>query len=117
VPNRARIRVVFAVPTTLAFPVDATSQYYAFKVLIRNLKTTGSGSCAGCSTPACIVLDFIQLDPPNGVGNVLISQPLDRLDVSWQCPSFPVTEGGLCFNSCPVPARKASWGAIKSLYH
>ena len=28
---------------------------------IDNLKTVGTGSCAGCSTPACIVLNSIKV--------------------------------------------------------
>jgi hypothetical protein len=115
-PNRGRIRVVFAVPPSLPISIDNTSQYYAFKVVFRNTKTVGTGSCDGCSTPACMVLDFIRIDQPTGVGDWIISNVLDRQDVSWQCPGNIVTEGGLCANFCPVPAKKPSWGAIKSLY-
>ena len=115
-PNRARIRIVFAVPPPNYIPIDDASQYYAYKVVIRNGKTTGTGSCAGCGTPGCIVLDYIRLDQPPGVGDYVLEQPLERSNVGWQCPSYPATEGLLCFTSCPVPAHKPSWGGIKSMY-
>jgi len=115
-PNRARIRIIFAVPPGSEFPIDDVSQYYGYKVVIKNTKTVGTGSCGGCSTPACIVLDYIRIDQPPGVGDYVITQPLERFNVGWQCPSYPSTEGLVCFNSCPVPAKRPSWGGIKSLY-
>jgi len=115
-PNCGRIRVAFAVPASTPIQVDNTRQYYAFKILIRNNKTTGAGACDGCSAPACFILDNIQLVQTVGVGDYTLANLLDRQDASWQCPGSVVSEGVLCQTSCPVPARRPSWGGIKSLY-
>src|SRR5438552_18447811 len=63
-PDRARMRIQCAIPFGTQAPVDPSSEYVAYRVTITRAKATGTGSCAGCSNPACIVLNEIQLFQP-----------------------------------------------------
>ena len=108
--NRARLLIIYAVPSTLAAPVDADVEYFAFTATVSHVKTVGTGSCAGCSDPVCIVLNEIKLTQGVGIGDFRIQNPADRNYVSWQ--------GGVVAGGCPAatPARNATWGSVKSLY-
>jgi len=111
-PNRARLRVQYAVPVDVGGPLDASTEYYSFKWNLLRGKTTGAGACAGCSAPACIVLNSVQLfqDPAQNF-DPTITNPIDRNYVTWQSPvSGPA--------GCPqsTPTRNSSWGQVKSLY-
>jgi 4-alpha-glucanotransferase len=109
--NRARIRTVCAIVGTTS--IDHVSEYYVFRVSIANVSTTGTGSCEGCTDGACIVLNRIRLTQPSGVGDYTITTPLARAHVLWQAGGSQI--GGL---GCPgqLPVRKATWGAVKSMY-
>ena len=110
-PDRARMRIQCAIPFGTQAPVDPSTEYYAYKVTITRAKATGTGSCAGCSNPACIVLNEIQLfQPPTDANDPIINNPIDRQFVTWQGPTS--------VNICPqsTPNRKSSWGEVKSLY-
>ena len=95
-PDRARLLVQFAVPVEDQGPLYTGVEYYGFKVLIQRSKTTGTGSCAGCDVPTCIVLNSIQLfQPPDANFDPVITNPQYRNFVAWQrsvdCPvSTPV---------------------------
>jgi hypothetical protein len=108
-PNRARIRTVCAIPGSTA--IDDASEYYIAKVTFTNNRSTGTGSCAGCSDGACIVLNSIQLTQPAGVGNYTISNPIVANWIQWQA-------GGNIGGQCPgaTPTKSATWGSVKSLY-
>jgi len=109
-PNRARLRVQCAIPADQAAPVDASTEYYAYKVNLQRAKSTLSGSCAGCSTPMCIVLNEIQLFQPLEAGNdPEITNPASSNFVTWQQAVVP---------GCPLstPTQTKSWGQVKSLY-
>ncbi|MFN8589522.1 MAG: hypothetical protein U0704_17150 [Candidatus Eisenbacteria bacterium] len=108
--NRARILLVAAVAPANAVPVDADAEYYSFTLQIGNQKTVGTGACAGCTDPVCIVLNEIKLTQPAGVGDFRIQNPANRNYVTWQNPN---AAGG-----CPAatPARNTTWGQVKSLY-
>lgn len=108
--NRARLRVQAAIPAGTEGPVDPGTEYYAFKANVQRAKSTGVGSCAGCSEPMCIVLNSIQLFQPLEEGNdPEITNPANSNYVTWQSP---VVAG------CPLstPTRNSSWGQVKSLY-
>ncbi|MFN8589521.1 MAG: hypothetical protein U0704_17145 [Candidatus Eisenbacteria bacterium] len=109
-PNRARVLIVAAVAPANAVPVDVDAEYYSFTLSISNTKTVGSGSCAGCTDPVCIVLNEIKLTQPAGVGDFRIQSPATRNYVTWQ--------GGVVAGGCPavVPAQNRTWGQVKSLY-
>ena len=108
--NRARLLIIYAVPSTLAAPVDADIEYFAFTASVSHAKTVGSGSCAGCSDPVCIVLNEIKLTQAVGVGDFRIQNAATRNFVTWQ--------GGVVSGGCPavVPTQNRTWGAVKSLY-
>src|SRR5262249_38201703 len=59
--DRARLRVLAAVPSGLEKTLEAGSQYYAFKMVINRSHTTGTGSCSGCLVPVAFTLEQIQL--------------------------------------------------------
>jgi hypothetical protein len=104
-PNRSRLRIQCAVPFENRGPISgADGQYYAFKVNLLHSKTTGTGSCAGCSTPVNIVLDEIQLFQPPEQGN----------DPRILTPGATNAVAG--FQAGPTPVRNATWGQVKSLY-
>jgi len=111
-PARARFRIQAAIPADTAVPIDPSTEYYAFKANFARGKTTGTGSCAGCTNSACIVLNEIQLFQPLEAGNdPQITNPADRDYVTWQAP--PSGPAG-----CPLttPTRSTTWGQVKSLY-
>jgi len=111
-PNRARFRIQCAVPIDNKGPVDPANEYYAFKANFLRPKTTGAGSCAGCSNPACLVLNEIQLfQPPDAANDPRITNPASRQYITWQTP--PTGPAG-----CPLttPTRNSTWGQVKSLY-
>jgi hypothetical protein len=113
IPNRARINLIAAYPngSPLIRPVPVNTEVYTFKCIIDNQKTIGVGSCAGCATGVCIVLNSIKVVAPGGGSNYKrITWPAVRSHVSWQGGSAPD-----CF--IVTPARNATWGSIKSLYH
>jgi hypothetical protein len=111
-PNRARFRIQCAVPIDNRVPLDAGTEYYAFKATLLRAKTTGTGSCVGCENPACIVLNEIQLfQPPENANDPFIFNPISRNYVTWQTP--PEGPAG-----CPqtTPTQSKTWGQVKSLY-
>jgi len=111
-PARGRLRIQCAVPFDSRAPINAGTEYYAFKMNLLRAKTTGTGSCAGCTNPACIVLNEIQLfQPPEAANDPKLTNPIDRLFVTWQVPA-----GGP--PGCPqsTPTKSSTWGQVKSLY-
>ena len=106
IPNRARVRVVCAVPDSVA--IDNTTEYFMFRITISHQKTL---TCAGCSDGACILLDQIQLYPASSPTTLTIGNPLLRNFVVWQAGL-----GGT--GSCPVAtaSRSSTWGSIKAMY-
>ncbi len=97
--NRARLRIQAAIPFDNAGPVDPETEYYAFKANLLRSKTTGTGSCTGCSEPMCIVLNEIQLFQPfeRNFDPQLI-MPINRNYISWQGGSVT------CLSTTPVQA-------------
>src|SRR5439155_10010677 len=97
-PDRARLRVQYAVPFDQRGPLDPEIEYYAFKVNLTPSKSTGSGSCGGCEVPACIVLNSLQLfQSPEKGNDPDLTDPLIRNFVTWQggtpnCPGATAVE-------------------------
>ena len=110
-PNTARILGVAAVDQLQALPLDETLQYYAFTMTINNLKTVGTGACAGCSDPVCIVLNRIKLTQPAGVGDFAVDDVATSQNLTWQ------GIGGINAQ-CPgaTPTHSTTWGSVKALY-
>jgi hypothetical protein len=80
------------------------------KVSIGRTKTVGTGSCSGCSLPACIVLNECKAQQPAGVGDFTVINEGPGL-TRW------VTWNGSPTN-CPAgtPTQSRTWGAVKNLY-
>ena len=107
-PNRARLRTIGAIPGSTAISAD---EYYFFKVTLLGAKSTGTGSCAGCTDGMCIVFKSLKLTQPLGVGDFLITAPAVRQYVTFQA-------GGSLAGQCPAatPTQNKTWGSVKSLY-
>ena len=110
--NPTRARMTAAIATAAPGPLDADVEYFAFNMLINNLKTVGTGACAGCSVPVCLILNSIKITQGVGVGDYFLSQagaPGSNI-VTWQGGNVG---GGGC---SATPAKNATWGSVKSLY-
>jgi hypothetical protein len=114
VGNRTRIRAVCALAAGdphIGGILEGT-EVYSFKARINNLKTVGPGSCAGCATGVCIVLQSIKIQQPvdNPYGGKYIGSPATRAFATWQ--------GGIGSNCyAATPAKNVTWGSIKAQYH
>jgi hypothetical protein len=108
-PNRARIIGSNAVGGAAAAPVNPGTEYYSMAIRINSGKTVGTGACAGCLTPVCLVLNDLTLSDINAntytVNTVLTSNYL-----IWQ--------GQVGAPGCPgvVPTVNKTWGQVKSIY-
>lgn len=106
---RSRCTVVVAVPPSAYGPVDANTEYNAFRLAIDHARTVGAGSCAGCEQAVCVVATSFQLYQPVEVEPVPVEAVTAPVSfVTWQsvipeCPAY-------------VPVRNRTWGAIKTLY-
>jgi hypothetical protein len=120
--NRARMQLAFAVQTALAQPLDENLEYYACKITILNTKTVGTGSCAGCASPAALFVSDIRLHQLPGDGDVSLGTSFTAEAIAgWQCPaSFSVCDGPGCgleiHPDCTTPVRNPTWGMIKAAY-
>lgn len=110
--DSARIVVSVWMDEQFAPPVQAGTEYHAFTVRIGNESTVGAGACGGCTFPACIVLNELQIKQPAGTpgGDLILTNPIPGGNnyLMWQ-QSVP---------NCPfiVPVANRTWGQIKSLY-
>lgn len=107
-PDKARLLIVFAVPTGSEVALTPETEYFVAKVVITNAKTVGTGNCAGCSAPACISLTNVKFVQPAGApgGDQSIGRGLNS-DVAWQA-------NGL--SECAVSTTRKTWSSVKGLY-
>jgi hypothetical protein len=106
--NRARLRTAFASATPIA--LTSGQQYIAGTIYLDTFNDVdhGYGVCTGCCQSIMIVLQQVGLFQEVGApgGDIFyLNAPEARNYVWWQ--SEP---------NCPVPARRTSWGAIKTTY-
>jgi hypothetical protein len=110
--NRRRLGGSWAYNEGFAHNVDPGTEYFAFNIVVNNLKSAGTGACAGCQDPVCIVLNDILLGQPAGEpgGSPHIINVRDRNWVTWQGPV-----GG---QGCPgvTPTTNKTWGQLKTMY-
>ena len=109
-------------------------EYRLFGLRLSHAKSTGTGSCAGCSVPACLGFGGLKLLYTSGhvpanesfTGNAGSTVTWQGAYVSSFTPIAPhcdangctyLWSGNLACASGPVPARNHTWGAIKSMYH
>lgn len=109
-PDVERIRTVTGLPSGAEMAVDTSHELYLVRVTILHGKTVGTGSCAGCTQSACIVLQKVELLAPGGGVAQTLTNTLLRQHVVWQDPALVA--------GCPgaTPARDRTWGSVKSLY-
>ena len=109
--NRARLVIAEAVPASALSPVAPGNEYFSINIAVSNSKTVGTGACAGCTTPVCIVLNSIKLTAGGGTNDELIGNAAVSNSVTWQ-------GGAIDGNGCPlaVATHNTTWGAVKSLY-
>jgi hypothetical protein len=110
-PSRARLGGSISVAT--GGPVDPGTEYYSLVITVNNQKTVGTGACAGCSDPVCIVLNEIKLTQPAGTpgGSPVLTNPVQQNFVTWQ-------GGAVGGAGCPgaTPAINKTWGQVKAIY-
>jgi len=114
-PNTARIIIGFAV----ASPNDVlgAQEYFGTNILVSNAKSVGTGGCAGCLTPGCIVFNSCNVVPGTNAGTKAVG-PTNGTDsnfATWQGGGGVSTGRG---TGCPAatPTRNTTWGSVKSLY-
>lgn len=103
--NQARIRFGAAVPISSPLQLTAGVEYYAFKLMVNNVKTQGTGSCGGCSTPVCILLSELNVVQSDNQHEALtVAQTSNR--VTWQAAA-----------NCPgaMAQQNITWGRILSV--
>lgn len=122
-PTIGRLRAAVGVPPVDSASLAADVEYGALRISISHAKTTGSGSCAGCSLPAGIYLRTIECyNASDPLAHVIFPAVVDdpRYYVNWQCEGTPQYDhsfvNGWTFTNCEVAARRPSWGRIKELY-
>jgi hypothetical protein len=109
---QARIKAVTILPSPLVVSLDASHQYYALKLIIDNAKTVDFGSCTGCLTRVCLVLNSIRLKRSTGApgGDVLL-EGVEGVGSNWA-----MWQGAVATDCLAVPVRRSTWGQVKSLY-
>jgi len=103
--QHSEIDIATTMPPAAPLAMTPGSEYFIANVRIDNALTTGTGACAGCTDPVCIAFTYAILSQASG--NVLVNTSSMNSAVTWQ---------GTGADCGSVPVRKATWGAIKSLY-
>jgi len=108
--NAARILSVNAVPGAAVVDLLGGQEYGIAKWTITNVKTVGTGSCAGCLSPGCIVFNSANLTTVGGANDTKLTNAMSPGS------NFTMWQGG--GYGCPfvVPVRTVTWSAVKSLY-
>lgn len=107
-PQHRRLKIAVAVPPTALGQLVA-GEYFTCNVVINNSKTVGTGACAGCTDPVCIVLNSIKITTPVPANDVVLgaaAAPGSNI-VTWQ---------GVGPDCQLVPTRNETWGAVKAMY-
>jgi len=122
--NTARLVAAAAVPPSSLQLLTPGQEYFSFNATISNNKSVGTGSCAGCLDPVCIVFNSLNLTTPILANNVKLVGPLNGTDANYctyQGGAGVVTNppGGGGGSGCPqaTPTKNATWGQVKALYH
>ena len=115
--NSAVIKAIHAVQATSAMDVLAGVENFDFNLVINNGRTVGTGSCGGCSTPVCIVLNSINVVAQDNVEHRFLSTPTvpGSNAVTWQGGGGVVVGPNV---GCPAATatQRSTWGSVKSLY-
>jgi hypothetical protein len=117
-PNSARIIAALAVPASFG-DLIAGQEYFSANITINHAKTVGTGACSGCTVPMCIVFGSQKVTTPVAANDRILTGATNGVDsyyATWQ-GGYSIPIGG-ADKSCPypVPTRRTSWGAVKTLY-
>lgn len=109
-PHQMRLLVATAVPSGSAVTLSPSNRYHLVRLRLRTDLATGPGSCPGCASGGCLVLNSVELVrlPGSKGGDLTIAQP-DAPQGNWA--SWQT--GASC---SAVPVRPVSWGQIRALY-
>jgi hypothetical protein len=117
-PNTGRMKLATGLSFTDPKNLGAGQEYFSFMLSISHRNTVGSGSCSGCPTPVCLVLNSVKVVTAVAVNDVTLSGPSYGNDSDWATwqGGAGVTVGGS--SGCPAatPALQRTWGAVKALY-
>jgi len=107
-PNHASHRGVVAISALETSPLTAGTEVYVMSVAVKN--NAQNATCAGCTTPVCLLFNALNLGQNAPDLNFSLSGPPagGRDFITWQ--------GGAGANCAEVPARTTTWGQIKSIY-
>ena len=108
-PAHGRIVLAIAVPSTAPVDLTAGTEYFAFNLDISNRASVGTGSCAGCLTGGCWVLNSILVSAG--------TTDLPPLNVGATAGSNIATYQVTTPNCLLVPAKTTTWSAVKRMYH
>lgn len=117
-PNTARIVAAIAVPASALADLFAGQEYFSNNVVINNAKTVGTGSCAGCTVPACIVFNSCKVTTQIAANDRTVSGPTNGTDsnyATWQGGAGATSPRGTGCGQA-TPTRNSTWGSVKSLY-
>ncbi len=90
--------------------VSQNQDYFLFNLVLVNSYTVDPGACAGCTVPVCIVLNSIRFFDATFQNITTLATPVAPGS------NYAVWQGGVGANCSAVPAKKATWAAVKSLY-
>lgn len=106
----ARLTFGFAPVTTRT--LAAGRSYFAARLLVSNARTTGPDACAGCGTPFCLYVEWLDLRGTEGVRAELGADS----GIGWNCGD-PQGEYGCWHDTmCVTSARNRTWGMLKAFY-
>jgi len=131
-PNDITLTMAATVPQGSEIVLPAGQELVILRLTIQHKASTGTGSCTGCGTPACLGLGNVRISFSTASG--LPQEDLvgtESSTVSWQdgyvagyspVPAHPegtgyVTyHGNLDCTTQPVGTHGRTWGMIKTLY-
>ncbi len=127
--SSAELHGTYARPSATAGPMTAGHAYYAFQTNLdlghaaADPNDPSYAVCSGCQIPACIVFCWAYLRQPAGVGDHLLTASSSgyRDLVTWQSGAGTISCPGEWGNyyfcaDAPTPARRSTWGQLRSLY-
>lgn len=106
--SHRRMTVICGVSPTVN--LAANQDYFLFNLILVNTGTLDPGSCAGCAVPVCIVLNSIRFVDSSFQQITTLAEPLSP------GANYATWQGGAGADCLSVPARRTTWGAVKSLY-
>jgi hypothetical protein len=130
-PGSAVLLIAAAVPSSSLVPqLDPVTEYIVGGLRINHAKTVGTGSCAGCATPVCILFTSLVITTPVIANDRLFTTGANGVDsqiIHWQngqltnlvnhCTStHNCTTEFDCVNISPTASRRNTWGEVKALY-